>query len=95
MAKESVMEIDFTEQIKARNISTKERNSISDEDFVDSKNRAFPINKAADVPAAVHSWGRYKGPMSFEAFKARLIQIAKRKGFEGSLPKEWSNPKSA
>lgn len=72
-----------------RDISTETRNEADDSDFVDPKNRSFPILKAADVNAAVHSWGRYKGDMSFEQFKARLIRIAKRKGFTSSLPSEW------
>lgn len=71
----------------ARFISYKQRKEAKDEDFVDSKNRAFPILKPEDIPAAVHSFGR--GKMPFDEFKRRLTQIAKRKGWESYLPKEW------
>ena len=75
----------------ARYISYKERKNAPSTDFVDEKNRSFPIRKAEDIPAAVHSWGRYKGNMSFEEFKKRLTDIAKRKGWESHLPKDWKN----
>jgi len=70
-----------------RDISTKERKAASDADFVDVQNRAFPILKPADIPAAVHSFGR--GKMPFDAFKRRLTEIARRKGWTAYLPKEW------
>ncbi len=80
-------------EIVARKISTKERKDAKDSDFVIPENRSFPILKPADVPAAVHSFGRSKSGVSFEEFKKRLTRIAKRKGFESSLPKEWSENK--
>ncbi len=76
-------------ELYARNITTKERDAAKDSDFVIPENRSFPILKPADVPAAVHSFGRSKSGISFEEFKKRVERIAKRKGFESSLPKEW------
>lgn len=77
-----------------RDIPAETRDDAADSDFVDKDNRSFPILKAEDVMAAVHAFGRYKGPMSFEQFKTRLTSIAKRKGFEGSLPKDWTDEKA-
>src|ERR1035441_8930346 len=79
------------DDIIARFISKEERDKAKDSDFVDSERRSFPIIKSGDVKAAVHSWGRYKGSMSFEEFKAKLTRIAHRKGFENELPDEWKN----
>ena len=75
----------------ARYIAKEERDNHPDSDFVDSKNRAFPIFKPSDIPAAVHSFGR--GKMDFDEFKKRLTEIAKRKGWESHLPKEWTKDK--
>ncbi len=58
-------------------------------DFVFSDTRTFPIVTSGDVSDAVHSWGRYKGPHSFDEFKSRLTALCRRKGFTGALPKEW------
>lgn len=85
------MNIIHLQSLDGRKISQKERDSANDSDFVDVKNRAYPILKPADIPAAVHSFGR--GKMPFAAFKKRLTEIAKRKGWESSLPKEWQNEK--
>lgn len=73
------------------NITYKERKKLPSTDFVDIKRRSFPINNPDSVRRAVNSWGRYKGDMSFEEFKKRLIEIAKRKGPEyvAQLPEEW------
>ena len=84
--KNVIFEVDIT----ARTIKKSERDNANSSDFVDPKRRAFPILKPEDIPAAVHSWGRYRGSMSFEEFKSRLIRIAKRKGWESHLPKEWN-----
>lgn len=71
-----------------------DRDKLSASDFVFPDTRSFPIVKAGDVSDAVSSWGRYKGPHSFEEFQSRLRAIAKRKGFEGSLPDSWKTGKS-
>jgi len=76
----------------AKNVSYAERQKLKDSDFVFPDERAFYIVIAQDVMDAVHSWGRYKGKHSFEDFKRRLTALAKRKGFESSLPKEWGQP---
>lgn len=61
-----------------RNIPTDERNHASDADFA-GPHRSFPILKPADVMAAFHSLGRAKGDSA--PIRARIISIAKRKGF--------------
>jgi HK97 family phage major capsid protein len=71
-----------------------DRDKLKDSDFVFSDERKFPIVTAKDVKDAVHSWGRYKGSHSFEEFKRRLTSLAKRKGFESSLPDKWPEGKS-
>lgn len=69
-----------------RNISTEERNRAPDSDFA-GPHRSFPILKPADVAAAFHSLGRAKGDSA--PIRARIISIAKRKGFP--LPKSVSD----
>jgi len=66
------------------------RADLEDSDFVDPERRAFPIMTRQDVRDAVSSWGRYRGPMTFEEFKRRLIALAKRKGLEDALPQSWT-----
>jgi hypothetical protein len=48
---------------------------------------------AQDVKDAVSSWGRYKGSMTFDEFKAKLTRRAKKIGAEGALPKSWTKEK--
>lgn len=69
-----------------------DRDSLPDSSFVFPDDRAFPIVIAKDVKDAVSSFGRYKGKHSFEDFKTRLTSLAKRKGFEFSLPEKWDEP---
>jgi hypothetical protein len=68
-----------------------DREKLKDSSFVFPDERKFPIVTPGDVSDAVSSWGRYKGPKSFETFKSRLIALCKRKGssFVAALPKEW------
>lgn len=69
------------------------REDIPRKDYVfpeDAPDGGFPIVNAGDVEDAVNSWGRYKGPRSFDSFKKRLTSIARRKGFEDKLPESWS-----
>jgi hypothetical protein len=72
-----------------RFVSKKERDEASAEDFA-GKGKSFPILKREDVMAAARSIGRAgagnKGP---SAIKARIIAIAKRKGWTSELPKAW------
>ena len=72
-----------------------ERAELSDADFVIPEERAFPVMTAQDVRDAVSSWGRYRGPVSFETFKERLTALARRKGLEDALPISWRAAKSA
>jgi|TARA_R110002051_G_scaffold7458_2_gene33820 hypothetical protein len=69
----------------------KKRGDLKDSDFLDSKRRSFPVVSCQDVKDAVSSWGRYKGSMSFEQFKAKLKGRAKKLGCESSLPKAWKD----
>ncbi len=68
-----------------------DRDKLTDSDFVFSDSRTFPVVKPGDVSDAVSSWGRYKGPHTFEDFKRRLIALCRRKGpaFVAALPKDW------
>jgi hypothetical protein len=68
------------------------RAQLSDSDFVFSDERKFPVLSPDQVMAAVNSWGRYKGPHSFDEFKSALIALAHRKGaaYIAELPKSWN-----
>ena len=74
----------------ARYISTKERNKKS-EYFLDEKRKSFPIENCTDVKAAVSSWGRYTGDMSFSEFKSKLTARAKALGCP--VPDKWEEEK--
>lgn len=72
-----------------RFISKAEREKAGADDFA-GKGRSFPILKPDDVMAAVRSIGRAgSGNVGPSAIKARIIAIAKRKGWEKYLPKSW------
>ncbi len=77
-----------------RDISTEERNAMSDKDFA-GPNRSFPITQPGDVAAAAHSLGRAKGDT--DSIKAKIIAIAKRKGaaFVAQLPDAWKGDGAA
>lgn len=74
-----------------RNATDKERQDMPEDDFIIPETRDFPVVTPDDIPAAVSSWGRYRGDIDFETFKARLIALAQRKGpeFVAALPAEW------
>lgn len=74
---------------KAERFGGVPRSELDDADFVDPERRAFPIMTRQDVRDAVSSWGRYRGPLTFEEFKRRLIRLAKRKGLADALPAAW------
>jgi len=65
------------------------RRDMMPSDFVLSDERKFPIMDAEDITAAVNSWGRYKGRVTFAQFKERLTRLAKRKGLDSALPQAW------
>jgi hypothetical protein len=71
-----------------------DRDKLDPEDFVlpDEGEGKFPVVHPDDVSDAVSSWGRYKGPTSFEDFKSKLIALCKRKGpsFVAELPDSWN-----
>jgi len=77
--------------IEDRNTTPAQREEMPDSDFVIPETRNFPIVTPGDIPAAVSSWGRYQGPVSFDTFKRRIIEIATRKGpeFFARLPETW------
>ena len=72
-----------------RFVSKSERSQMDESDFA-GKGKSFPINKAEDVMAAVRSIGRAgSGNLGPSGIKARIIAIAKRKGWTKYLPKSW------
>lgn len=75
--------------MKAERYGGERREDLEDSDFVIPGERAFPIMTRGDVGDAVSSWGRYRGSVTFPQFRKRLVAIAKRKGFESSLPAAW------
>jgi hypothetical protein len=78
-----------------RFISKGERAAADSSSFA-GKGNSFPILKAEDVQAAVHSMGR-AGPDNYDAgtLKKNITRIAKAKGFGGSLPKAWQSGASS
>jgi hypothetical protein len=74
-----------------RNATPTEREEMPDSNFVIPETRNFVIVTPDDIPAAVASWGRYRGPISFETFKRRIIELATAKGpeFFARLPELW------
>jgi phage head maturation protease len=85
---------EYEDEMKAV-LSTAQRNKLPDSDFVFPNERSFPIVDASDVQDAVSSWGRYRGPESFETFKKRLTALAKRKNFGDALPDSWKTDEMA
>ena len=79
--------------IAAERFGGKKRSALKDSDFLDPKRRSFPVMSAQDVKDAVSSWGRYKGSMTFDEFKAKLTRRAKKIGAESALPKSWTEKK--
>jgi hypothetical protein len=79
--------------IEDRNTTPAQREDMPASDFVIAETRNFPIVTPGDIDAAVSSWGRYQGDISFETFKARLIELAKAKGeeFVARLPQAWKD----
>lgn len=79
--------------IEDRNTTPAQREEMPASDFVIPETRNFPIVTPGDIPAAVSSWGRYRGDVTFEEFKRRLIALAQRKGeeFVARLPQEWKD----
>jgi hypothetical protein len=72
-----------------RFISKGERDKADESDFA-GKGKSFPILKPGDVSAAVHAMGRAgSSNLGMSALKARIIAIAKRKGWTSHLPKSW------
>ena len=69
-----------------------EREEMPDADFVFPDEKAFPVTDEAGITDAVASWGRYKGPKSFEEFKDALTALAKKHGWEDGLPEKWDEP---
>lgn len=72
-----------------RFISKSERDNADAGDFA-GKGKSFPILKPGDVMAAVHSMGRAGDKnVGTATLKAKIIAIAKRKGWTKYLPKAW------
>lgn len=67
-------------------ISQKDRDSLKEADFAWPEKRKFPINSQAHVDSAAKLLGH--APKNKQAsIKARIISIAKRKGYK--LPESW------
>lgn len=82
---DAIAELTFVEKVIAY-ISKKERDSIPDEDFGDSKNRKYPIRNQHDVESAAKLLGR--APKSKQAaIKSKIKEIIARKKL--SPPKSW------
>lgn len=83
--------------LQDRNTTPKQRESMPAGDFVIPESRNFPVVTPADIPAAVSSWGRYRGPITFDVFKQRMIRLAQRKGaeFVAALPQQWQDEMNA
>jgi len=64
------------------------RGDLKDSDFLFPETRSFPIVTPRDIPDAISNFGRMKGPMSYDAFLAKLYKFAKKKGpeFVAALP---------
>ena len=74
-----------------RFISKSERDAADEGDFA-GKGKSFPILKPGDVQAAVHAMGRAgSSNLGMAALKARIIAIAKKKGWTSELPKAWQD----
>jgi len=74
-----------------RFIPKAERDAADESDFA-GKGHSFPILKPQDVQAAVHAMGRAGASnLGPSGIKARIIAIAKRKGWTKYLPKSWQN----
>jgi hypothetical protein len=83
--------------IEDRETTPAERADMPAGDFVIPETRNFPIVTPGDIDAAVSSWGRYEGDVTFETFKARLIALAVTKGpeFVERLPQAWKDEMDA
>ncbi len=85
----------LADYVASSDVPESKRGDMPASDFVFPDTRSFPIIDRSDVSDAVSSWGRYKGDHSFDEFKRRLSRMAKRKGFESDLPKEWTQDANA
>lgn len=82
------MEVDFSQQIKSsEKYGGVKREDLKDSDFLIPNERKFPVMTSQDVKDAVSNFGRYKGEMTYEEFKSKLVKMAKRKGLQSALPK--------
>lgn len=88
---EKLDKVDMNDTVNFRYIPKAERDALPDSDFgfVDGDRRLFPIVIEDDVMAAARLIGRAKGlsDNDKEAVKAKIIKIAKDKGF--AIPKTW------
>jgi hypothetical protein len=97
MAEEMTEEDPAVAAIEDRNTTPAQREEMPASDFVIPETRNFPIVTPGDIDAAVSSWGRYQGDVSFETFKQRLIDLATEKGeeFVARLPQAWKDEMDA
>jgi uncharacterized protein (DUF305 family) len=89
------MNEDEIRDMLAEAMSQSTRDKAKASDYGDPEGKKFPIMTAASVLAAARLLGRAKGydDAKRASVKARIIRIAKRKGF--SLPKAWMSKSEA
>ena len=98
METEPAVEIDVeVAALVDRNTTPAQREEMPAGDFVIPETRNFPVVTPDDIPAAVSSWGRYEGSITFDVFKRRIIRLAQRKGaeFVAKLPQAWLDEMNA
>lgn len=74
-----------------RNIPQSERDKLPPKAFA-GPNQSFPIAKPEDIAAAAHLIGKADNP---DAVKARIIAIAKKRGWTAQLPADWMPAKKS
>jgi hypothetical protein len=82
----------ISQETEAAYISYKERQKLKPEHYLDPVRKSFPIrpgHECTDLEAALRSWGRYKGNMSHDAFKAKVMRLLKEHSCP--IPKSWQD----
>lgn len=83
------IEVNTATESNAAYVSYKERHSPTTK-YIDEKNKSFPIRKGhecTDLEAASRAFGRYKGSMSHDTFKAKVLRMMKEHSCP--IPKTW------
>ena len=78
------------QEMTAAYISYKERQKLKPEHYLDPARKSFPIrpgHECTDLEAAVSAFGRYKGSMSHDEFKAKVLRLMKQHSCP--IPASW------